>query len=105
QLNAPLGSVGRHSLVFANRSITSDDATYAGYLAKIGAVTTDRDALPGEIKSILDGAAFANQPIDERHEDALVRRALRLIDLVKDLAQARHRDSDDHRDEHRDFND
>jgi hypothetical protein len=107
QLNAPLGSVGRHSLVFANRSITSDDATYAGYLAKIGAVTTDRDALAGEIKSILDGAAFANQPIDERHEDDLVRRARKIIERVEDLAQPRHHDSDDHRDsdEHRDFND
>ena len=105
QLNATLGSVGRNSLVFANRSITSDDTTYASYLAAIGAVTTDRDALAGEIKSILDGAAFANQPIDERHEDDLVRRARKIIDRVEDLAQARHRDSDDHRDEHRDFND
>jgi arylsulfatase A-like enzyme len=97
QLNAPLGSVGRDSLVFANRSITSDDVTYAQYLATLGAITADRDALATQIKSALNAAAFANQPVDEHQEDGLADRARRIIDQVEDLAGT-SRDHDDHGD-------
>jgi hypothetical protein len=94
QLNAPLGSVGRHSLVYANRSITSNDAIYAQYLTKLGTVTSDRDSLAAQIKTALDAAAFANQPLDEQQEDGLARRARKLIDQVEDLAENRRREAD-----------
>ena len=42
QLNAPLGLLGRKSLVYANRSVTSDDASYMRYLVKIGDITAQR---------------------------------------------------------------
>jgi hypothetical protein len=101
QLNAPLGSVGRNSLVYANRSITSDDATYAKYLAKIGSISTDRDALAGEIKTVLNAAAFASQPVHEGSGDGLGDRARRLIDQVEDLANGdRDHDHDDHDHDH-----
>jgi hypothetical protein len=96
QLNAPLGSVGMNSLVFANRSIVADDTTYARYLATLGTVTTNRDALAGQIKAVLDNAAFAGQRVDEHTEDDLVRRADRIIDEVADLAGRHDRDHDDH---------
>lgn len=96
QLNAPLGSVGRNSLVFANRSIVADDTTYAHYLATLGTVTTDRDALAGQIRAVLDNAAFAGRRVDEHTEDDLVRRANRIIDQVADLAGGHDRDHDDH---------
>ena len=95
QLNAPLGSVGRDSLVFANRSITSDDATYAQYLATLGALTADRDALASQIKLVLAAAAFSGQSVDEHQEDDLVRRANRIIEQVENLAGTRH-DHDRH---------
>jgi hypothetical protein len=98
QLTAPLGSVGRNSLVFANRSIIADDTTYANYLATLGAVTAARDALAGEIKTALDNAAFGGQRIGERTEDDLVHRANRIIDQVEDLAHGRDRDHDDDHD-------
>ena len=91
QLNAPLGSVGRHSLAYANRSITSNDALYGQYLTKIAGVTSDRDSLATQIKTALDAAAFGNQPIDEHQEDSLGRRARKLIDQVEDLAENYHR--------------
>jgi hypothetical protein len=94
QLNAPLGSVGRHSLVYANRSITSNDAIYAQYLAKLATVTSDRDSLAVQIKAALNGAAFGNQPVDEQREDGLGRRARKLIDQVEDLAENRRREAD-----------
>jgi hypothetical protein len=94
QLTAPLGSVGRNSLDFANRSIVADDTTYAQYLTTLGDITTKRDALAAEIKAALDAAAFAGQRIDERTEDDLVRRANRIIDQVADLAGGHDRDHD-----------
>ena len=86
QLTAPLGSVGMNSLVFANRSIVADDTTYANYLATLGTITTDRDALAAEIRTALDNAAFGGQRVDEHAEDGLVGRANRIIDQVEDLA-------------------
>ena len=82
QLNAPLGSLGRNSLAFANQSITSDDATYANYLATIGAITSSRDELAGQNKLLLDGAAFGDQPINENQQRALGGQAQQLIDQV-----------------------
>jgi hypothetical protein len=87
QLNAPLGLLGRKSLVFANRSITADDKTYGRYLSRIDKITTQRDELAGKIKTALDGAAFGNHPVGEGAEDGLGARARRLIDEVEDLAE------------------
>jgi hypothetical protein len=94
QLNAPLGSVGRNSLVYANRSITSNDAVYAQYLSKLGSITSDRDSLAAQIKTALNAAAFANQPINEQQEDGLGRRGRKLIDQVEDLAENRRREAE-----------
>jgi hypothetical protein len=86
QLNAPKGDLGRASLVWANRSITGNDKVYARYLDQIADITEDRDEIAGQIETVLNNAAFHNQPIDEGAEDGLGRRARALIDQVKDLA-------------------
>ena len=90
QLNAPLGSVGLDSLRFASRSILGSDAGYTAFLATMADVTSQRDALAAEIKTVLDAAAFDNQPINEHQEDQLVHRARALIDRVADLAHVDH---------------
>lgn len=95
QLNAPLGSLGRDSLRFANRSILGDDAVYGRFLGQIADITGQRDALVAEIKPLLAAAAFDNQPIDERKTNQLVHRARALIDRVADLARNDH-DHDRH---------
>jgi hypothetical protein len=94
QLNAPLGELGRASLVYANRSVTDTDKVYARYLDKIGDITGERNKLANDIKAVLDAAAFRNQPVDEDSEDDLGRRARALIDRVKDLAKRERRDED-----------
>jgi hypothetical protein len=86
QLNAPKGELGRASLVWANRSVTSDDKTYAHYLKRIADITEDRNDLAGKIKTVLDNAAFHNQPVGEGDENGLGHRARAIIDEVKDLA-------------------
>jgi hypothetical protein len=63
QINATKGPLGVNSLVAANQAITSGDATYNKFLTQIGAVTTERDALAAQMIALLNGAAFANQPI------------------------------------------
>jgi hypothetical protein len=88
QINATKGSLGVNSLIYANRAVTSDDATYAKYLTTIGAITTERDQLAGQIIALLNGAAFGNQPIrgNGAAED-LVEQAWKLVDKVEDLAK------------------
>lgn len=92
-LNATLGSLGRHSLRYANRSITGSDADYGQYLTTIDQITTKRDALAARIKTVLNAAAFSDRPVDERHEDRLGERARRLIERVEDLAEDGRRGS------------
>jgi arylsulfatase A-like enzyme len=85
EINAPRGTVGRKSLLFANKSIVRDDKTYAIYLATIEKVTDARNDLAGEIIALLNAAEFENQSLGEEHAENLVRRAKRLIEKVEDL--------------------
>jgi hypothetical protein len=87
QLNAPLGKLGRASLVWSNRSVTGTDKTYARYLKQISEITEERDELASQIKTALSNAAFRNQPVGEGAEDGLGNRAKALIDKVEDLAE------------------
>ena len=94
QLNAPKGELGRASLVWSNRSVTSTDKVYARYLKQIGEITEQRDELASQIKTVLNNAEFHNQPVGEGSEDGLGHRARRLIDEVSNLAE-RDRDLQD----------
>jgi len=78
EINATKGPLGVNSLVAANQAISSNDATYNKFLTKISAVTTERDALAAQMISLLNGAAFGNQPIrfDGTTLDLIVRAQL-----------------------------
>jgi hypothetical protein len=56
-------------------------------MAKIGAITSERDALASQMIALLNGAAFENQRIrgGDATED-LVEQARRLNDQVEDMA-------------------
>jgi hypothetical protein len=64
QINAPVGTLGLASLKYANTSITTNDATYASYLTTIANITSTRNNLAAQMISLLNGAAFFNQPIN-----------------------------------------
>ena len=87
QINAPLGSVGRLSLSYANRSITGSDAAYAGYLAAIGGITAQRNSLAAEMVGLLNDAAFNGKPIKDNAADPLISSAFNLIEQVRQLQQ------------------
>jgi hypothetical protein len=86
EINATKGSVGVNSLVAANRAITSDDKTYAKFLAAIGKITDQRDELASEMIALLNGAAFGNKPIDDADVNGLIEQARTLVNKVEDLA-------------------
>jgi arylsulfatase A-like enzyme len=87
QLNAPLGQLGRASLVWSNRSVTSTDKAYARYLKQIDEITEERNELASQLKTVLNNAEFHGQPVGEGNEDGLRNRAKALIDKVSDLAE------------------
>jgi hypothetical protein len=76
-------------LVAANRAITSDDKTYAKFLAAIGKITDERNELASEMIALLNGAAFGNKPIDDADVNGLIARARVLVNKAEDLAQRR----------------
>ena len=96
QLNAPLGELGRASMLYANRSVTDVDKAYARYLSKIGDITAQRDALATEIKTVLNGAAFGNRSVNIASGIDLDIRARELIERVKVLAEEALLEDDHH---------
>jgi hypothetical protein len=65
QLNAPFGSVGVDSLVYATGNVTTTDATaHQTYVTTIQAFTSQRDALAATIRSYLDNAGFHGAVFD-----------------------------------------
>ena len=87
QINATKGPLGVNSLVAANQAITGNDATYHKFLTKIGAVTDERNALAAQMIALLNGAAFANQPIRFDGETLeLIVRAQLLTGKVEEMA-------------------
>jgi hypothetical protein len=84
QINAPLGSVGSNSLIYANRSISGLD--YPSYLSMIGDITSTRNQLASDFITLLNGAAFDDQPVREQQRGHLVNQAQQLIARVQSLA-------------------
>jgi hypothetical protein len=66
----------------------SGDATYTSIENQIASLTTQRDALAGQIKSALSGAAFNGQALSEQQATSLIAQATSLIAQAHTLATA-----------------
>jgi hypothetical protein len=92
QLNAAFGVFAKDMLVASTNALSagtaSNDTTYARIEAGIQDLTTQRDALATQIKTVLDGATFKGRAIDEREVQRLSLKGLEL--LVRASAFARH---------------
>jgi hypothetical protein len=86
QLNAPLGALSLATLAFSNASVLSNDTTYGTYLSTMAQITSDRDALAGQMKPLLANAAFSNQAIDSGLAQSLGQSAQALIAQVQSLS-------------------
>ncbi|HTP08336.1 MAG TPA: hypothetical protein VMP08_08805, partial [Anaerolineae bacterium] len=76
QVNAPFGSFGKDALLVSTRAIKSgsatNDALYAWLEGRIDSLTTRRDGLASQMKSMLDAAAFSGQAINEQQAKRLI---------------------------------
>src|SRR5262245_29697138 len=91
QLNAPFGQFGMDALAVSTRAVksgsASDDSTYTALSDSISAVTDKRDALAEQMKSVLDAAAFHDEPIEVSKAAILILEAEILLDRLHRLAQ------------------
>jgi hypothetical protein len=68
QINAPFGQLAKDTLRVSTYALTSNsagDTTYTNLENRIAAWSADRDALAAHIKSLLEGAEFNGQSVDE----------------------------------------
>jgi len=86
QLNAPFGQFGMDILVASTRAIKStDESLYNSIEGSIATLTTQRDALAGQIKSALGGAAFKGQQIKEQDAKNWIAQAQKLLNQAAAL--------------------
>jgi hypothetical protein len=82
QLNAPFGTFAQSVLVASTAALASNfpnDAIYTAMEAGINAATARRDALAGQIKTVLAAATFSNQALDEQQAKSLIAQADALV--------------------------
>jgi hypothetical protein len=86
QINAPFGPFGINTLTASTRALTGDDATYLAIEAQIAALTSQRDALAGQMRTALNAAAFGNQSLDEQQAQGWIDQANGLLEQAAELA-------------------
>jgi hypothetical protein len=89
QIEAPLGQLGRASLVVSTNALVSNqpgDSTYSQLENQLSSITSQRDGLAAQMITLLEGAAFGDQAIDGQQAHQLVEQAQALIDQVNSLA-------------------
>jgi hypothetical protein len=79
QINAPFGQLGLDTLTISTHALESDDPTYTQLESEIQAWTDQRDSLAGQMKTMLEGAEFNGQEIDEGQAKLLISQAEALL--------------------------
>jgi hypothetical protein len=87
QVNAAFGQFGMDLLTASTRALRStDESVYSSIENSIENLTTQRDALAGQIKTALNAAAFDGQTINEQQAKAWIDQAQSLLDQAHALA-------------------
>jgi DNA repair ATPase RecN len=89
QINAPFGQLALDSLKISSAALASDtanDAMYSALQNKIAAFTSQRDSLAAEVATMLNNAAFNDQPFDEVVARQLIAQAQALLHDVSSCA-------------------
>ncbi|HEX9461096.1 MAG TPA: hypothetical protein VGB82_00730 [Alphaproteobacteria bacterium] len=82
-INAPLGTLGKKTLMISTTALSGDDATYAFLDAKLAGITTQRDALAAQMIGIIEDATFDRRPIDKQKAESLIDQAKALLASVQ----------------------
>lgn len=89
QIDAPFGELAQSTLTVSTFAIESDsagDATYTDLESQIASWTTQRDGLAAQIKSMLEGAEFEGEAINEQQAKSLISQAQSLLDQAASVA-------------------
>jgi hypothetical protein len=89
-INAPFGDLGQDSLTVSTAALasnTSSDVVYTKLEAKIASWHAQRDALAGQMKAMLEGAAFSGQTINEGQAMQLISQGEALLDQVSECGE------------------
>ena len=89
QINACVGQLGLASLVVSTRALESNasgDSTYSNLENQLASITTQRDALAGQMSALLENAAFKGQTIDEQQAKQFISQGQALLNQVNTLA-------------------
>ena len=90
QLNAPFGSFGMDTLTASTKAIqtgsASSDSAYTAFDQRLSDLRGQRDALAAQISTVLNGAAFQGQTLDEHEAQSLIGQAQSLIRQAASLA-------------------
>jgi len=89
QIEASVGDFGLTTLSASTRGIESgsstDDSSYSNMESQLSSLTSQRDALAGQMISALEGAEFNRAPISEAQAQALVAQGQALLDAAHAL--------------------
>ncbi|HEY7779038.1 MAG TPA: hypothetical protein VIC85_02390 [Ktedonobacterales bacterium] len=90
QINACVGAFGLGTLKVATTALESgsatDDGTYTSLDAQLAQLGAQRDALAGQMETMLENAEFSGQPIDEQAAKSLIDQGNALLSQVSALA-------------------
>lgn len=79
QINAPVGQLGLASLARSTQALQGDAAAYTAIENELIALTTQRDAIAAEMRTMLNAAAFGGKSINEDHARSLIRQGEALL--------------------------
>ena len=90
QLEAAVGEFGLDTLRASTRALASSsprDARYTSIESRLQALGAERDQVAGQIRALLDGAAFGGQPVSGWQAQALIRQGEEVLGQAARLAQ------------------
>jgi len=92
QINAPFGELSFDVLSASTRALASgsstDDSTYNSISDRIAALTTDRDALAGQMRDVLGQAEFGGQQPTQQQVDDLTWQGRTMLMRARELGAA-----------------
>jgi len=89
QLNASFGAFAMDTLKASTKALAGNDAgdaTYNSIEGQIQSLTTQRNALAGQIIALLDGAEFRGQVINDQQAQQLIAQGQALLSQAHSLA-------------------
>jgi hypothetical protein len=89
QINATVGQLGRDSLTASTAALasnSSDDEVYNRLEEKITAWHARRDFIAHQMRGLLEGAAFGNQPVGDEQAKRLIRQGQALMQEISSCA-------------------